>query len=192
MAENPGEIQKFIQQQGLTLPVAMDPSGQLASAFGGAKPSEGPGDRDKVKCVASESASSQSFVVIDHKQLIEVYKLNGSNETYTAEQRELLAGYLAQGPVLIATLSPANDEINPLRPGQLRNCWQTDGTYVWFGMLGYYVEEYGLALPEDFVYYAARSRYTLPAEGDGFVTHLENSHLMVDAALTYEHLHGME
>lgn len=34
MAEDAGQIQSFVQQQGLSLPVALDPSGQLAAAFG--------------------------------------------------------------------------------------------------------------------------------------------------------------
>jgi thiol-disulfide isomerase/thioredoxin len=34
MAENYGDVQQFVQQQGLAVPVAMDPSGALASSFG--------------------------------------------------------------------------------------------------------------------------------------------------------------
>ncbi len=70
--------------------------------------------------------------------------------------------YLTNGALLAASGTPACDEFDPSHPliGPLYVL--TDGTWIWPSDLPYYVDRYGVALPEEFLVHAGRQQWTPP------------------------------
>lgn len=65
------------------------------------------------------------------------------------EARTEVARYLRECPVVAATTQRADDVLDPRHTNISGVNIHTDGTYVWPEDLAYYVEVYGVAVPDD-------------------------------------------
>ncbi len=63
--------------------------------------------------------------------------------------RTEVARYLRDCPVVAATTQRADDVLDPRQTNVSGINIHTDGTYVWPEDLAYYVERYGVAVPDD-------------------------------------------
>lgn len=81
---------------------------------------------------------------------------------FEGEHRRDVVNYLNGGTVLASSGVLARDEFNEDHPpiGQLNIL--TDGTWVWPSDLAYYLEQYGVSLPAEFLSHAAQMDWTPP------------------------------
>ncbi|WP_248966332.1 hypothetical protein [Sphaerisporangium perillae] len=76
--------------------------------------------------------------------------------------RGQIADYLMTASVLAVTGSMVDDVINPEKKRVAPLEVATDGEWIWPRDLSYYVREYGVALPTEFVDHIRRARWTSP------------------------------
>lgn len=81
-----------------------------------------------------------------------------------SEERARLAGYLRSGHVVAATSALVDDVLDPSRTEVSTMNVVTDGHWVWPADLAYYVEQYGVTLPDAL---AARAHAGPPDVSDG-------------------------
>ena len=84
--------------------------------------------------------------------------------------------YLQNGSVLIESPGVTTDVIHPEEGFSGTPTAYTDGTWVWPGDLGYYVEKYFLKLPEDFIRTMEENNWINPVADADFA----NEPLVID------------
>lgn len=77
-----------------------------------------------------------------------------------------IAAYLRTAPILLHALGPVKDVFEPKGDFIGAPNIRTDGVYAWPEDLGYYVERYHVALPDDFLSHLAAAKWTAPIEVD--------------------------
>lgn len=65
--------------------------------------------------------------------------------------KDVIVRYLTGAPTVAAVRTFAFDEIEPERDHSISLIYSSDGEWVWSAVTAYYVEEYDVRLPEDFV-----------------------------------------
>ncbi|MFI6517275.1 glycohydrolase toxin TNT-related protein [Spirillospora sp. NPDC050679] len=78
------------------------------------------------------------------------------------EEVERLAAYLRGAPVVLAARSYAPDQLDPARGDRVPLTFHTDGTWVWSGAVGYYLEEHGLPPEPDLVGHIRAAGFRVP------------------------------
>lgn len=79
-----------------------------------------------------------------------------------AELCDQVAGYLAAGSTVATTGSRVNDVLKAEAVDAGALAVQTDGRWIWPADLSYYVREYNVRLPDDFVEWAGSARWIPP------------------------------
>lgn len=91
-----------------------------------------------------------------------------------SQDRDRIAGYLRAGSVFAATGMGVDDVMDPERTNVAELMTMTDGEWEWPSDLVYYVEEYNVALPEDFVDHMRARGWTPPSLSDDELIELAN------------------
>jgi hypothetical protein len=94
----------------------------------------------------------------DHPSLVE------ARGALPADVRERVAKYLRNGTVMLRSLGRMLDWFDPSVSIAGGHDTQTDGTYSWGSYLPYYVENYGVGLPKEFMAYVEPRAAAMEAE----------------------------
>ena len=81
----------------------------------------------------------------------------------TGDDEAAIVRYLAESPVLAISGSVVRDVIDPLHSVAGRNAVRTDGVWIWPADLAYYVANYRIELPADFIEHGARANWAVRA-----------------------------
>lgn len=79
----------------------------------------------------------------------------------TRDDEAAIVRYLAQSPVLAISGSAVYDVIDPQHPVAGRNAVRTDGVWIWPDDLAYYVANYHIVLPAEFIADGTRSKWAV-------------------------------
>ena len=79
-------------------------------------------------------------------------------------QKEEICNYLNNGMVLAACGKVEKDILHPERGIAGTPDDMTDGKWIWPGDLSYYVENYDLQLPDEFIEYMKKMEWKIPEE----------------------------
>ncbi|MFC5749473.1 TNT domain-containing protein [Actinomadura rugatobispora] len=77
-----------------------------------------------------------------------------------------LVEYLRRAPVVLAARSYAPDQIDASRGDRVPLTFHTDGSWVWAGAVGYYLEEHGVPPEPDLVAHARARGFQIPVIDD--------------------------
>ena len=77
-----------------------------------------------------------------------------------------ICGYLENGIALIVSPGSVEDVINPENGSAGTSSTYTDGEWIWPGDLAYYVRNYRLKLPEEFVKTMEKNLWKIPVTFD--------------------------
>ncbi|WP_344590054.1 TNT domain-containing protein [Actinomadura vinacea] len=73
-----------------------------------------------------------------------------------------LVEYLRKAPIVMAARTYAPDQIDPSRGDRVPLTFHTDGSWVWAGAVGYYLEEHGVPPEPDLVGHARARGFRIP------------------------------
>ena len=88
--------------------------------------------------------------------------LDASRYALPADERGRVARYLRGGAILAATGTVVGDWFDPRVDPVISLGLATDGTWVWPSDLAYYVERYGVGVPDELLQHMARSDWVTP------------------------------
>lgn len=78
------------------------------------------------------------------------------------EEREAVVRYLRQAPIVLAARSLDPDLMDPRRPSSVPLTYHTDGTWIWPGAVGYYLQTHGVPPEPDLVAHIRAAGFRLP------------------------------
>lgn len=78
------------------------------------------------------------------------------------EDREALAEYLQQAPIILAARSFSEDMMDPERASRVPMTYHTDGTWIWPGAVGYYLRAHDLPPEPALVEHVRANGFRLP------------------------------
>jgi hypothetical protein len=76
--------------------------------------------------------------------------------------KERIVGYLEAGCGVVMAPTMVGDALEPSREAVAGLGLLTDGEWIWPAELEYYVEEYDVGLPRDFIDHMAANEWTVP------------------------------
>ncbi|QSQ24865.1 hypothetical protein JY651_07965 [Pyxidicoccus parkwayensis] len=82
------------------------------------------------------------------------------------DERRRVAEYLDQGKVIVTSCGPLGDILNPARGKVTLAELRTDGVFMWPTPLAYYVREYGVGLPSEFLSHMEAAGWSPPRLSD--------------------------
>lgn len=88
--------------------------------------------------------------------------LENSKDKLPQEQRQRAGQYLRGGSVMVTTTGGLVDDWFDGTPGIARQEVRTDGEWAWPGHYAYYVEKYGVDIPQEFLDHMSRRGWIAP------------------------------
>lgn len=79
----------------------------------------------------------------------------------TRDDEPAIVHYLAESPVLVISGSVVHDVLDPQHPVAGRNAIRTDGVWIWPDDLAYYVANYHIELPAEFIAHGTRNQWAV-------------------------------
>ncbi|RZS40720.1 hypothetical protein EV193_10331 [Herbihabitans rhizosphaerae] len=81
----------------------------------------------------------------------------------TDHERELVLRYLRAAPVAVASAGPTHDFLADEHPRVVPNAYRGDGEWIWSEATAYYLENYDVSPPVEFLDHLRRRRHEPPA-----------------------------
>ena len=78
------------------------------------------------------------------------------------EERDAVVRYLKKAPIVLAARSFDTDLMDPRRAANVPLTYHTDGTWIWPGAVGYYLEKHGLPPEPDLVAHIRAAAFEVP------------------------------
>lgn len=105
--------------------------------------------------------------------LDDIESINNYITNISAENKDEIVSYLKHGNLMVCSPGVTKDVINEVNGVIGGRGIVTDGVWAWPKELSYYVEEYNIKLPKEFIDYINENRWKIPLISEESLANLE-------------------